>query len=97
MSTLSTDSQLATQPASTSEPTNLQLTDLQNLLMIVDVASQRGAFKGPELSQVGSVFDRVAKFLESTLPKPDEGSTPTPTPPVVSEMKSPFFAEGVKI
>lgn len=100
MSTLSTESQLTTQTTNASEPTNLQLTDLQNLLMIVDVASQRGAFKGPELSQVGLVFDRVAKFLESTLPKNEQGtipSAPTPAQPVVSEMKSPFFPEGVKI
>jgi len=87
----------AVQPRST-EQSNLELSDLQNLLMIVDVASQRGAFKGPELSQIGQVFDRVAKFLQNTLP-PAEQQTATPAAqpqvaPVISEQVPPFFQTG---
>jgi hypothetical protein len=62
--------------------TNLDLVDLRNLLMIIDVASQRGAFKAPELSQVGSVFDRVNKFLESVTPKTDQNNQETVNTPV---------------
>ena len=44
-------------------PESVSLNDLQLLANIVDLASQRGAFRGAELSQVGSVFDRLQKFL----------------------------------
>ena len=64
MSTLNTEQSQQPQQTET-----LQLVDLQNLLAIIDIASTRGAFKGPELSQVGAVFDRVAKFLQSVAPK----------------------------
>lgn len=44
-------------------PESVSLNDLQLLANIVDLASQRGAFRGAELSQVGAVFDRLQKFL----------------------------------
>jgi hypothetical protein len=44
----------------------LSLNDLYALVQIVDLASSRGAFRGNELSQVGAVHDRVARFLEIT-------------------------------
>lgn len=52
----------------------ITLVDLQNALRIIDVAAERGAFKGSELTSVGSVRDKVAAFLSSVLPK--EESTP---------------------
>lgn len=50
------------------DQTQLNLNDIQNLLIIVDLATQRGAFRGPELGQIGPVFDRVAQFLQSVAP-----------------------------
>ena len=41
----------------------LFLQDLQLLGQIVDLASQRGAFRGNELSQVGAVYDKLSAFL----------------------------------
>ena len=67
----------ATVPATTS----LNAEDLQALLQIIDLASQRGAFKAPELSQIGQIFDRVAKFLES-IAQSQAAANPTPTTPV---------------
>lgn len=55
------------------EKTAISIVDVQNLLHIIDVAAQRGAFKGEELSQVGGVRDKVAKFLAENTPVADAG------------------------
>lgn len=44
-------------------PDSISLNDLQLLLQIVDLATQRGAFRGAELSQVGAIFDKLNAFL----------------------------------
>jgi hypothetical protein len=44
-------------------PESISLMDLQTLLQIVDLASQRGAFRGAELTQVGAIFDKLSTFL----------------------------------
>lgn len=50
---------------STESPsTGVSLQDLSLLVQIVDLASSRGAFRGPELTQVGAVYDRVSGFLK---------------------------------
>jgi hypothetical protein len=51
------------------ESPQITLVDLQNTLRIIDVAAERGAFKGGELTSVGSVRDKLAAFLEANLPK----------------------------
>lgn len=43
---------------------SISLQDLQVLSNIVDLATQRGAFRGNELSQVGTVFDKLTTFLQ---------------------------------
>ena len=52
-----------TQQAPT-EPTGIQIADVQSMLNIVDLASSRGAFRANELSQVGAVADKFANFLK---------------------------------
>ena len=47
-----------------SEDTSISLNDLQVLANIVDLATQRGAFRGNELTQVGAVFDKLSGFLQ---------------------------------
>ncbi len=42
---------------------SISLNDLQVLANVVDLASQRGAFRGNELTQVGAVFDKLSAFL----------------------------------
>ncbi len=42
---------------------SISLNDLQVLANVVDLASQRGAFRGNELTQVGAVFDKLSTFL----------------------------------
>lgn len=53
----------------------LNVSDLQNLRILLDVAVSRGAFKAPELSSVGAVFDRLNSFLNAVAPTTDSAST----------------------
>jgi len=55
------------------------LTDLQNVLVVMDLASSRGAFRGPELEPVGQLYSKISKFLQSLAPQTDgvEQSTTT--------------------
>ncbi len=46
------------------EGTELNISDLQSLKAIVDIASQRGAFKASEMAAVGQTYNRLSKFLE---------------------------------
>ena len=44
---------------------SITLRDLDQIAQIIDLASQRGAFKGGELTVVGSLYDKLAQFLGS--------------------------------
>lgn len=44
-------------------PESISLNDLQILLQIMDLASSRGAFRGAELTAVGTIFDKLNAFL----------------------------------
>ena len=72
-----------TQPATTqpdTPATGLSVGDLQNIAMIFDVASRRGAFKADEMATVGTVYNKLKAFLD-TLPKPEGEPAPTPQAP----------------
>lgn len=58
----------------TQDQPTIQLVDLANALRIIDVAAERGAFKGNELSSVGAVRDKIATFLNAVAPQPEEGA-----------------------
>ena len=60
--------------------TGLSVGDLQNIAMIFDVASRRGAFKADEMATVGTVYNKLKAFLDS-LPKPEGEAGPTPQAP----------------
>jgi hypothetical protein len=55
--------EVADAPEGQAVPESIGLQDLQLLAQIVDLATQRGAFRGNELTQVGSVFDKLTSFL----------------------------------
>jgi len=48
------------------EQPSLALSDLILLLNLIKVTAERGAIKAEELSAVGSVYDRLFKFLDSS-------------------------------
>lgn len=53
-----------TQEAQTQEQeANLSIQDLASLKSIIDVASQRGAFKPNEMAQVGATYNKLDAFL----------------------------------
>jgi hypothetical protein len=56
----------------------LQLSDLQNLRSIVDVASRRGAFSAAEMSSVGAVYDKLSTFLDAALPQTQNSAEQQP-------------------
>jgi hypothetical protein len=58
-------------PAAPAAPTgtDLNISDLVALKSIVEVASQRGAFKASELEAVGKTFNKLSTFLESVAKK----------------------------
>ena len=44
-------------------PESIGLNELAVLAQIVDLATQRGAFRANELTQVGAVYDKLNSFL----------------------------------
>jgi hypothetical protein len=64
-----------TQESSAPKP-ELNLNDLSAIRNLIEVVTQRGAFKANELSSVGVLFDKITAFLEAAQaaqPKTPEG------------------------
>lgn len=63
----------AQQPAEGEAPaSDLNISDLVALKSIIDVATQRGAFKAAEMEAVGKTYNKLNSFLE-TVSKQKEG------------------------
>jgi hypothetical protein len=45
----------------------ITIADLDTIKNVIDLACTRGAFRGAELSQVGTVYDKLALFLEAVV------------------------------
>jgi len=45
----------------------INLADLDLIRQIIDLAAARGAFKGPELSDVGRIYNKLSAFLNTAL------------------------------
>jgi hypothetical protein len=58
----------------TSASAEITLTDLKNVLVLIDLCTQRGAFRGPELSSVAGLYDKINQFVSNA-----EGKQPTTT------------------
>ena len=50
----------------------LTVADLRNVRAIIDISSQRGAFRGAELKTIGEVFDKLDAFLKAVDAKAEE-------------------------
>jgi len=55
------------------EMIGLSLQDIVLSANIIDLATQRGAFKAAEAGQVGACFEKLVAFIKSNTPKPAEG------------------------
>ena len=69
--TTPTQDQVVSQPASTEAPktqagagAELTVQDLNVLKQIIDVASQRGAFRANEMAMVGATYNKLEAFLK---------------------------------
>lgn len=62
--TTAAESAPSARPEQPSGP-DLNINDLNALKNIIDVASQRGAFKASELESIGKVYNRLNAFLDS--------------------------------
>lgn len=45
----------------------LSVTDLAVIKNIIDVATERGAFRAPELATVGGVYNKLTAFLDRVV------------------------------
>lgn len=59
----------AQQTAPQQPAADLNISDLVAIRSILEVASQRGAFKAAELEAVGKTFNKLNTFLESVAKK----------------------------
>ena len=57
--------QTTEQEAASQESTDLNISDLNALKMIIDVASSRGTFKPNEMVVVGQTYTKLSNFLEA--------------------------------
>lgn len=55
----------ARQPAA-----DLTIQDLRSIVAIIDIASQRGAFRANEMAAVGVTYNKVNAFLNKVAPQP---------------------------
>ena len=54
----------------------MKLTDLQLAVQIIDLASEKGVFKGGDLKTVGEVRERIIDFIKlNATPAPVEEGT----------------------
>ena len=54
------------------EPISLTLQDLNVTANIIDLAVQRGAFKGAEVATVGNAFNKLVEVIQKISPPPAE-------------------------
>lgn len=67
------EKETVTEEVSAQQPPELNINDLLALKSIIEVASQRGAFKANELEAVGKTFNKLSTFLEAvTAPKKED-------------------------
>jgi len=66
----------ATAPA-TGGPVDLTVQDLNTIRTVIDIATQRGAFKANELQAVGTTYNKLDMFLQQ-VQKAQQDAQPTP-------------------
>lgn len=51
---------------SLSENNTLTVTDLQNMLVLIDLATQRGALRAAELASVAALYEKINSFIKES-------------------------------
>jgi hypothetical protein len=70
---------------------SISLQDFTAMINIIDIVSQRGAFKGEELESVGRVRNRLVNFVQAASPQQqpaaeEEGASDATEEVVVEEV-----------
>jgi len=60
-------------PAGDQQSVDLSVQDLQAIKSIIDVASQRGAFKPNEMVTVGQTYTKLEAFLAAVAAQSNQG------------------------
>jgi hypothetical protein len=61
----------------TAQPQQITVADLDTLRAIINLAATRGAFQGAELTQVGTVYDKLTSFLNSVVAEVESTTEPS--------------------
>ena len=69
-----TATEAATETPAAQQGPDLTVQDLQALKSIIDVASQRGAFKPNEMMTVGQTYSKLEAFLGAVAQQPAQGA-----------------------
>jgi hypothetical protein len=59
--------------------TTLNINDLAMVVKVIDLGSEKGIFKGPDLKPVGDLRERIVEFIkqvEATQGEANESTTP---------------------
>jgi|LWDU01.1.fsa_nt_gi hypothetical protein len=78
--TTTTEENVVTTPEEVQpQEVGLTLNEISGAVSIIDVCSERGAFKGPELAEVGTLRGKLTAFLDAHAQEsqPTEGAEPT--------------------
>jgi hypothetical protein len=59
----------------------ITIADLDLIKQIIDLASARGAFKGPELAQIGEVYNKLVVFLDLAMAEAQQNQAPDQSVP----------------
>lgn len=65
----STDTTQEANAAAPAQSADLNVSDLAAIKAIIDVATQRGAFRAPELEAVGRTYNKLSNFLDTITKK----------------------------
>ena len=60
------------------ENAQLTIADLASLHTLIDAACTRGAFKAPEMSKVGEIYDKLSRFLDAAAQQAQEQTEQAP-------------------
>ena len=65
------------------EQPQVTIADLAMAVRVIDLAVERGGFRGPETSTVGAVRDRLARFVDAQQAAQQDPNAPkdAPVPP----------------
>ena len=61
------------------ENAQLTIADLASLHTLIDAACTRGAFKAPEMSKVGEIYDKLSRFLDAAAQQAQEQAEQAPS------------------